>query len=178
MKKFYLLASIVLFSIGAGLIYGGLYASNFVRDNLIEQKITFPDTKALEAQNRNDLVKYAGSTVDSGDKAKTFAGYIQGHIAKIADGKTYSEVSGEYQKLSAEQKEKPEGKKLEAQRMSIFMGETLRGTLLNAYGWGFVGKIAFYSGIGLAAAGGVSAALFIGSGKTHKPAKRSTKKKK
>lgn len=176
MKKIvYLIATVVLGLAGVGLLYGGVYATNFVKDNLAEQKITFASAEALKAQGRDDLVKYADEQVDNGTEAKAFASYIQGHIAKIADGQTYSEVSGQYQALSAEEKASPEGKKLEGQRLSIFMGETLRGTLLNAYGWGFVGQIATLAGVGLLSAAGIAAIVFS-LGNISEPVKKSTKK--
>jgi hypothetical protein len=161
MKKLYLAVAVVLGLLGGALLWGGVYASNFVHDNLAEQKITFASADALAAQGREDLVKYADETVDNGQEAKAFASYIQGHIAKIANGQTYSEVSAQYQALTPEQKATAEGKKLEGQRMSIFMGETLRGTLLNAYGWGFVAKIALLAGAGLVLVAGVLAAFVL-----------------
>jgi hypothetical protein len=161
MKKLYLAVAVVLGLLGGALLWGGVYASNFVHDNLAEQKITFASADALAAQGREDLVKYADETVDNGQEAKAFASYIQGHIAKIASGQTYSEVSAQYQALTPEQKATAEGKKLEGQRMSIFMGETLRGTLLNAYGWGFVAKIALLAGAGLVLVAGVLAAVVL-----------------
>ncbi len=161
MKKIFFTAALVLAIAGGLLLWGGVYASNFVKENLADQKITFPSSEALTAQGRDDLVSYAEATVDTGDEAKAFASYIQGHIAKIANGQTYSEVSGQYQALTPEQKSTPEGEKLAEQRLTIFMGETLRGTLLNAYGWGFVAKIALLAGAGLLATAAVAATLFV-----------------
>jgi hypothetical protein len=175
MKKIFLAAAIVLALAGGGLLWGGTYASNFVQDNLAEQKIEFPSEEALVAQGREDLVKYADETVDTGQEAKAFASYIQGHIAKIANGQTYSEVSGQYQALTAEQKQSAEGKKLEAQRLSIFMGETLRGTLLNAYGWGFVATIALLAGAAALAAAAVAGALVALMSVSAIPTKKSKK---
>ena len=37
---------------------------------------------------------------------------------------------------------------LDSLRDSLFMGDTLRGMLLNAYGWWLLGTIAMYVGIG------------------------------
>jgi hypothetical protein len=41
----------------------------------------------------------------------------------------------------------PNNKELADQRMTMFMGETLRGMLLNAWGWGTIGTIATIGGI-------------------------------
>lgn len=175
MKKLYLAAAVLLGLLGGALLWGGVYASNFVHDNLAEQKITFASAEALKAQGRDDLVKYADELVDNGQEAKAFASYIQGHVAKIANGQTYSEVSEQYQALTPEQKASAEGKKLEGQRMSIFMGETLRGTLLNAYGWGFVGKVALLAGAGLLIVAGVLAAFVLMTSVSPMPKKGSKK---
>ncbi|HYI20482.1 MAG TPA: hypothetical protein VD836_17335, partial [Solirubrobacteraceae bacterium] len=61
------------------------------------------------------------------------------HLEGIADGKSYAEVS-------AASRANPDDQELAAQRESLFMGETLRGTLLSAWGWGTVGTIATIAG--------------------------------
>src|SRR5262249_36890460 len=58
----------------------------------------------------------------------------------VAGGQTYSEVSGAALK-------DPTNTKLQAQAQTLFRGETLRGLLLNVWGWATVGTIAFYTGI-------------------------------
>ncbi len=84
--------------------------------------------------------------MDTGDKAKAYAnGFIGRHLTKIANGQTYSEVSA---KAQAE----PSDQKLAGQVQVLFRGETLRGLLLNAYGWWTIGTYAFYAVIGLAIA--------------------------
>ena len=41
-----------------------------------------------------DLQRYAGQKVDNGPKAKAYAnGFIRRHLAAVAGGKTYSQVS-------------------------------------------------------------------------------------
>lgn len=113
------------------------FASSNVRDQLSEQKIYFPtkESGALDPATYPDLQKYAGQQVDSGAKAKAYAdGYIKKHLEKIANGKTYSQVSSEYLK-------NPTDEKLAEQRQSLFMGTTLRGLLLNAYAFGVMASI-------------------------------------
>ena len=58
----------------------------------------------------------------------------------IGKGQTYSEISGAFLK-------DPTNKQLAQQRQTLFMGETLRGMLLNAWGWGTVGNVARLAGI-------------------------------
>lgn len=177
MKKIvYLVATVVLGLVGIGLLWGGVYATNFVKDNLSEQRITFPEASALEARGDTEFLEYAGELVDTGKEAKAYSEYIQGHVAKIAGGQTYAEVSGQYNALSDEDKQGAEGQKLAGQRQSIFMGEMLRGTLLNAYGWGFVGQVATLAGAGLVIAAGIFAILLSLSNLSEPKAKKAAKK--
>lgn len=174
MKRYIVLAAAVVLAAAGGLImWGSVFAKNMVHDNLVEQKITFASAEQLKAEKHEDMVKYAGQPVDTGAKALAYSEYIQGHLAKIAGGKTYSEVSGEFQKDKT-------NKTLEAQRQQLFMGETLRGLLLSAYGWGLMGVIAFWTSIGLFAAAAVTLVgyLYIVSlGGAKKPAKKAVAKK-
>jgi hypothetical protein len=140
MRTVLLLAALVLVLVGGGLLYGGTFTQNFIKDQLTAQKIKFPAESELKAQGRDDLVKYAAETVDTGPEAKAYASFIEGHLAKVANGQSYSEVSAAYLKDKT-------NTTLEAQRQQLFMGEMLRGTLLNVWGWSIVGTIATYSAI-------------------------------
>ena len=68
---------------------------------------------------------------------------------KIAGGKTYSQVSDEW--IAGGMK----NEKLAGQRTELFTGETLRGLLLQAWGWGQIGSIALLAGILLIAFGSI-----------------------
>lgn len=151
------------------LFWGNSFVHNMVSTELVAQKITFPtvgstgfDAKTLGADHYNDMVQYAGQPLTTGDQAQAYANdYINVHLGKVASGQTYSQVSGA---LIAEQaKPTPDAKvvaTLTGQRTTLFMGEMLRGTLLNAYGWWTIGQYALYAAIGLTvAAGAVFAAL-------------------
>ena len=125
---------------GALALAGGLYAKDVVHDQLVPQKIFFP---AKGEELPANLDKYAGQQVDDGAKAKAFADdYIGLHLQGIGAGKSYSEVSGAFMK-------DPTNKELAQQRQTLFMGETLRGMLLNAWGWGTVGTVALVAGFAL-----------------------------
>lgn len=167
MKRWVLLIVGAVLVVAASLaLWGSRFATNFVRDQLVAQKITFPDKATLEKDNPA-LVKYAGQAVDNGEKAKAYSDYIAGHLKNVADGKTYSEVSSEYQKDRSNQT-------LAAQRQTLFMGETLRGLLLNAWGWGLIGTIDGYAAIALyvAGAGVIVAAFLLPNAGAKKRAKR------
>lgn len=120
-------------------IVGGTYAHDVVHDQLQPQKIFFPaDEKSGLPAN---LAQYAGQQVDTGTEAKAYAeDFIGLHLTEIAGGKTYSEVSGA--SLAD-----PTNEKLAQQTQTLFRGETLRGLLLNAWGWGTVGTVALIAGI-------------------------------
>ena len=167
-----LIAAVVLAAAGGLVLWGSVFAKNMVHDNLSEQKIVFPSAEQLKAEGDADLVQYGGQPVDTGAEAYAYSKYIKGHLQKVANGQTYAEVSAAYQKDKANQT-------LSAQRQTLFMGETLRGLLLSAYGWGLMGVIAFWTSVGLfaAAALAVVAYLYAVSMTTPKPVKKATAKK-
>ena len=108
------------------------------------------------------LEQYAGTPLDNGDKAKAYADhYILVHMNAQSQGKTYSQVSGEFMKLNADPNaDKAAVAKLGELRQSLFMGNTLRGMLLNAYAFGMMAKIALFASI--AAFAGAVVMLFLG----------------
>ena len=164
MKKLLLVLAVVVAAAASLVMWGSKFATGMVHDQLAAQRISFPDATTLRADNPA-LVKYAGKTVDNGDKAKAYSDFIAGHLEKVAGGKTYSEVSTAYQLDKTNQT-------LAAQRTALFQGETLRGLLLNAWGWGLVGMIAFYAAVAMyVGAVGVAAVAVM------MPAKKSSKKK-
>lgn len=167
MKKLISAAGFVAAGAACLVLIGSNFASKTVREQLGAQHIKFPPKAQLESENKS-LVKYADAEVDTGDEAKAYSEYIKGHLAKVAGGKTYSEISGAYQKDRT-------NKDLESQRMALFMGETLRGLLLNAWGWGLVGKIAMYASYALLL---IAAVLLVLAIKPSKLVKKSTKGKK
>ncbi|HEV7679813.1 MAG TPA: hypothetical protein VGQ42_14720 [Candidatus Dormibacteraeota bacterium] len=148
-----------ILSFAAGfLFWANSFSHNMVGDELAAQNISVPavgspgfDAKTLGDTQYADLSQYAGQAVTTGPQAQAYANdYINVHLQKVAAGQTYSQVSG---KLVAEQaKPTPDAKvvaTLSGQRTTLFMGETLRGLLLNAYGWWQVGQYALYAAIGL-----------------------------
>jgi hypothetical protein len=141
MKKVLLVLAVALAVVASLVLWGSRFATGMVHDQLVAQKISFPDKATLEEDNAS-LAKYADQPVDNAVKAKAYSDYIGGHLKNVANGKTYSEVSSEYQKDRTNQT-------LAGQRQTLFMGETLRGLLLNAWGWGLIGMIAMYAAAAL-----------------------------
>jgi hypothetical protein len=130
-------AALGLIVAGVLALVGGSYASNVVHDQLTPQRISFPAKgKELPAK----LNRYAGQQVDTAAEAKAYANdFIALHLKAIGGGKTYSQVSAAY--LAD-----PTNEKLAQQRQTLFMGETLRGLLLSAWGWGTIATIATLAG--------------------------------
>src|SRR6202011_2939061 len=86
---------------------------------------------------------YAGQQLTTGPQAETYADhFIAVHLSEIAGGKTYSQ-------MSAVAQADPSNTKAAGQVATLFKGETLRGLLLNSYGWWQVGQYALYAAIGL-----------------------------
>ena len=86
---------------GGLLLWGSNFANNMVHSQLSEQKISFPPkgSPALDPKEYPGLQQYAGQTVDNGPKAKAYADeFIKVHLASVAGGKTYSEVSAAAQR--------------------------------------------------------------------------------
>ncbi|MSS45430.1 hypothetical protein FYJ43_05125 [Cutibacterium sp. WCA-380-WT-3A] len=165
--------AIVLVIIGIGATIGGTYDHGYVTDQLSQEKIAMPPEQALKTQEMKDaLAKYEGQQMTTGPQAEAFANhFIYVHMMNTSSGKTYQEVSGEYTtKCSADDatKNTDECKKLDAIRQNLFMGDSLRGMLLNAYGWWLVGTIAIWAGVACIVLGVVLAVLGWGVFRTKK----------
>ena len=152
--------TVFLLVAAALLNWGYSFANQSVTDQLSAQKITFPAAdsdglKALPEEDRKFIEPFAGLPLTTGEQAKAYAmHYIGSHVKNIAGGKTYSEVSGEALAKSAQAKSNPndtalaeEAATLMGQRQTLFMGETLKGLLLNVFAFWQVGQIAMYAAL-------------------------------
>jgi hypothetical protein len=136
--------------VGILAVIGGNYDKQVVRDQLTPQKVFFPPAGSKELLP--GVKQYAGQQVVNGDQAHAYANnFIGEHLKQIAGGKTYSEVS-------TASRADPKNAALAEQKASLFQGETLRGLLLNAWGWSVVGTIATIAGFVLI---GLGAVLFL-----------------
>ncbi len=138
------------------LVAGGLLAwgSNFIADSvgsqLADQKITMPSGDAIsDPAIKPYLEQYAGQEMTTGAQAKAYADhYIKVHMDKASSGQTYEEVSGEFMALSRDPNaDQAKVAELGQLRQTLFMGNALRGLLLNAYAFGTMGTIALYGAI-------------------------------
>jgi hypothetical protein len=172
---------LILASASGFLFYEGNFVTGMVHDQLVAQKIFFPGTDQVKAGGALDpakfpaeLTQYAGQQVDNGDKARVYAqDFIGEHLQGVAGGKTYSEVSSANSALAKQLAATPttdpnyatlqaQSATLAGQKTTLFMGEMLRGTLLNSWGWWTVGVYTAYAAVGLvvAALGMLSALVF------------------
>lgn len=133
---------VVLLAAGAIAWRGYTFATDQVRSELSSQQIFFPPKdspalSALPAADKTQMEKYAGEQLLTGDQAKAYANnFIAVHLSEVAGGKTYAQVS-------TEALANPTDQKLQAQKQTLFQGETLRGLLLSAgYSYWTMGMLA------------------------------------
>ncbi len=143
-----ILAAVLLVA-GGLLMWASSFASSNVHDQLAAQQITMPAEDALTTpEMKANLTQYAGQQMTTGEQAKAYADYyILVHMNESSDGRTYSQVSGEYMQALKADPTSQETQDLGQLRQTLFMGSTLRGMLLNAYAFGVIGTIAFWAGI-------------------------------
>ncbi|MEO7397274.1 MAG: hypothetical protein ABIW84_01785 [Ilumatobacteraceae bacterium] len=166
----------VVFAVAGGLLtWGNGFATDYVGTELTSQNISFPSAAALTQEGRTDLLDFAGQRLDTGEEAEAYAGYIDGHLAVIADGATFADLgTPERAAKAATQAAIDAGKPqaeidelqatadgISGQRNILFKGETLRGLLLSAYAWSTVGTIAGIAAIGAFIAAGLMAILVV-----------------
>jgi hypothetical protein len=145
----------VFLFVAAGLLnWGASFASDSVRSQLENQNISFPAADAMPAPTKAALSKWSEKLVTTGEMARDYSDlYIWEHmkaasIAAVGKPATYSEVSGMYMGLvRGGSTDSAEIAKLADLRQTLFMGNTLRGMLLEAYAFGTMGVIASYGAI-------------------------------
>lgn len=150
--------SIFLFVAAALLNWGYSFANKSVEDQLAAQKIMFPAAESASLMSLPDadravIEKYAGEQLTTGKQAQAYADHFMAvHVNNIAGGKTYSEVSEAALAAQGAAAANPQDATLAAkasalmsQRTTLFMGETLKGLLGNAYAFWQLGQIAMYS---------------------------------
>ena len=153
----------VLLIAGGLLVWGSAYVHNTVQGQLAAQQINFPPAAAFAHPKAGTEItpsmipsvsQYAGQQLLTGQQAEAYADhFIAVHIAGMAGGKTYSQ-------LSTESLAQPNNTQLAGTVSTVFKGETLRSMLLNAYGWWKVSQITYI--ISLAAFGLGTVSFFAG----------------
>lgn len=165
--------AVVLLVAGGLLTWASSFVGGQVHDQFAAQYIVMPteDTglAALPAADRDALSPYAGQDLTNGPQARAYADhFIAVHLSEAAGGKTYSEISTQYQQQcsSASAAATADCQKLSGLKQTLFMGETLRGLLLYGYAFATVGTIAGYASIAAFVAA-VLLLLLVGLGFRH-----------
>lgn len=165
--------AVLLFTFAGLLNFGASFANESVKTQLENQNIAFPAEESLPADTKDQLKKWAGMTVNTGEMARDYSDlYIWEHmkgsaIAAVGKPATYSEISGMYMGLvRGGSTDTEQITKLGDLRQTLFMGNTLRGMLLTAYAFGTMGVIASYGAIA-ALLGGVVMLLLSIAGLIH-----------
>ncbi|HXW34027.1 MAG TPA: hypothetical protein VEJ87_05565 [Acidimicrobiales bacterium] len=154
---------VVLLVAGALLMWGYSFANSNVHNQLAEQQIFFPTKAQLAHPNGTEITKgmvpylepYAGQQVLNGAQAETYANhFIAVHLSELP-------MNGVYSQLSEASRANPGNVKLAALVQTSFQGTTLRGLLLEAYGFWQFGQIALWAGIASFILAGVTLILVI-----------------
>jgi hypothetical protein len=169
-------ALVVLLLVAGGLLtWGHSFANSDVHDQLAQQQIYFPTQSVLKTATKNNtgeiqarmlpyLSKYAGQELVTGPQAEAYANhFIAYHLAVMPYGGVYSKVS------AAAMAAKPgsaSAATLTGLEDTVFKGTTLRGLLLEAYGFWTIGQVMLYAVIA-SFIGAALMALLVALGFTH-----------
>jgi hypothetical protein len=141
---------VVLLVAGGLLTWGYSYTHNNVHNQLAAQQIFFPPKAAFEhpqpgteitAAMIPSVSQYAGQQLLTGPQAEAWADhFIAIHLSEMPYG-------GVYSKISTAARAEPKNTKLAELETTSFQGTTLRGLLLEAYGFSKIGTIMLYGAI-------------------------------
>ncbi|MGO9903643.1 MAG: hypothetical protein ACLP0J_29160 [Solirubrobacteraceae bacterium] len=175
---------VVLLLAGGLLIWGHSFANNDVHNQLAQQQIYFPPQSVWKTATKNNtgeiqarmipyLEKYSGQELLTGPQADAYANhFIDYHLAVMPYGGVYSKVS------AAAMTAKPGTTAyttLHGLETTVFQGTTLRGLLLEAYGFWTIGQVMLYGAI-VSFIGAAIMALLVALGFAH--AARTSEEKK
>ncbi len=141
---------VVLLVAGGLLMWGYSFTHSNVHKQLSAQQIFFPPKAAFAHAKPGTeitpgmipyLEKYAGQQLLTGQQAQAYADhFIAVHLSQMP-------YRGVYSKISSAALAKPNDASLKALEQTSFQGTTLRGLLLEAYGFSTVGVIMFWGAI-------------------------------
>jgi hypothetical protein len=135
---------VVLLVAGGLLMWGYSYDHNNVHNQLASQDIFFPSKAAFAHPKAGTEItpamipsvsRYAGQQLLTGPQAEAWADhFIAEHLKEMPYG-------GVYSKISTAARAEPKNTKLAELETTSFQGTTLRGLLLEAYGFSKIGTI-------------------------------------
>lgn len=133
---------VVLVVAGGLLTWGHSFVNSNVHNQLAEQQIYFPAAAAFQHPKAGTEItqsmipsvsQYAGQQLLTGAQAEAYADhFIAVHLSEMPYG-------GIYSKISTAARAEPTNTKLAALETTSFQGTTLRGLLLEAYGFSKIG---------------------------------------
>lgn len=139
-----LVLAVVLLVAGGLLMWGYSYTHSNVHNQLAAQQIFFPPKAAfahpkagteITAAMIPSVSRYAGQQLLTGPQAEAYADhFIAIHLSEMPYG-------GIYSKISTAARAEPTNTKLAVLETTSFQGTTLRGLLLEAYGFSKIGTI-------------------------------------
>jgi hypothetical protein len=164
-----LVVVVVLVVAGSLLTWGTRYINSNVHNQLAAQQIFFPPASAFaHAKAGTEITpsmipsvsQYAGQQLLTGAQAGVYANdFIAVHLSEMPYG-------GVYAKASAAELANPTNTAIAGEVATIFKGTTLRGLLLEAYGFGQMGEIAGDAALAAFILAGLMLAL-VGFGLLH-----------
>jgi hypothetical protein len=153
-----LVVAVALIVLGGLAVFGGNFGRQNVTDRLAPEKVFFAPLSSMSAEEKAAVGEFAGQQVTTGPQAEAFSRYIAGHLEFVNDGKTYAETSAA---ARVEGLDPQVAADLSAKADTLFKGEMLRSTMLNAYGWWTVATIALIAGYVMIGAGIILLALAL-----------------
>jgi len=156
-KAFDILASgvglilvVVLLVAGSLMLWGNSYVDSNVHNQLAEQQIFFPPKAAFAHPAAGTEItpamipvvsQYAGQQLLTGAQAEVWADhFIAIHLSEMP-------YHGVYAAISTAARAKPKSTTLAALEQTSFQGTTLRGLLLEAYGFSQIGAIMLWGAV-------------------------------
>jgi hypothetical protein len=141
---------VALIVAGGLLTWGHSFVNSNVRSQLAQQQIYFPPKAAFEHPKPGTEItpsmipsvsQYAGQQLLTGEQAHVYADdFIAVHLSELPYG-------GVYSKLSTASRANPASKTLATFEQTSFQGTTLRGLLLEAYGFSMIGTVMLWAAI-------------------------------
>jgi hypothetical protein len=141
---------VVLVVAGGLLTWGHSFVNSNVHNQLAQQQIYFPPKAAFaHAKPGTEITpsmipsvsQYAGQQLLTGPQAEVYANdFIAVHLSNMP-------YHGVYAKISAAAVANPTNSALKSLERTSFQGTTLRGLLLEAYGFATIGTVMFWGAI-------------------------------
>jgi hypothetical protein len=145
-----LVVVLVLIVAGALMLWGNSYVNSNVHNQLAQQQIFFPPKAAfahpvagseITAAMIPSVSQYAGEQLLTGPQSEAYADhFIAVHLSEMP-------YHGVYAAISTAARANPKSTQLAALEQTSFQGTTLRGLLLEAYGFSKIGLVLLWGAI-------------------------------